>query len=104
MRGVDLAAKVAIVTGGYSGLGLETVRLFRQAGARVIVPARDVSRATAQIAGVEGVEIELMDLLDPASVDAFAERFLALNVPLDILVNSAGIMAVPRPDTRPPRI
>jgi NAD(P)-dependent dehydrogenase (short-subunit alcohol dehydrogenase family) len=95
MRGIDLTAKVAIVTGGYSGLGLETVRLFRQAGARVIVPARDVALATTQLAGIEGVEIELMDLLNPASVDAFAERFLALNVPLDILVNSAGIMAVP---------
>ncbi len=65
MQGIDLTARVAIVTAGISGLGLETVRLFRQAGARVIVPARDVPRATAQLAGIPGVEIESMDLLDP---------------------------------------
>jgi NAD(P)-dependent dehydrogenase (short-subunit alcohol dehydrogenase family) len=55
------------VTGGYSGLGLETVRTLRSAGAAVIVPARDRGRARAALAGLDGVEIESMDLLDPAS-------------------------------------
>ncbi|WP_454726499.1 MULTISPECIES: oxidoreductase [Cupriavidus] len=94
IAGIDLAGKTAIVTGGYSGLGRETARVLRAAGARVIVPARDVARARAALAGID-VEVEPMDLLDPASIDAFAARFLAGGQPLHILVNSAGIMAVP---------
>ncbi|MEI9972113.1 MAG: oxidoreductase [Ignavibacteriota bacterium] len=95
IRGIDLSGKIAIVTGGYSGLGRETVRTLASAGARVTVPTRDRARATAALAGIGNVEIEPMDLLDPASIDAFAERFLASGRPLHILVNSAGIMACP---------
>jgi NAD(P)-dependent dehydrogenase (short-subunit alcohol dehydrogenase family) len=95
IAGIDLAGKTAIVTGGYSGLGLETVRVFLAAGARVIVPARDVGRARTALAALPAAEIWPMDLLDPASIDAFAERFLAEGRPLQILVNSAGIMALP---------
>ncbi|WP_444438777.1 oxidoreductase [Pseudomonas sp. A6] len=95
IRGIDLTGRTAIVTGGYSGLGRETARVFKQAGARVIVPARDVDRARAALAGTVEVEVWPMDLLDPASVGAFADRFLAESPKLDLLVNSAGIMAVP---------
>lgn len=95
IKGIDLSEKIAIVTGGYSGIGVETVRALRSAGAKVIVPARDHDKAKAALKGLDGVEIEAMDLLDPASIDAFAERFLASGRPLDILVNSAGIMACP---------
>lgn len=95
IKGINLVGKVAIVTGGYSGLGLETVRTFLSAGARVIVPARDVPRATKALEHLAAAEVELMDLLDPVSIDAFAKRFLVSGLPLDILVNSAGIMAVP---------
>jgi NAD(P)-dependent dehydrogenase (short-subunit alcohol dehydrogenase family) len=95
IAGRNLAGKTAIVTGGYSGLGLETVRVFLAAGARVIVPARDVGRAKTALAGLAAAEIWPMDLLDPASIDAFAQRFLAEGTPLQILVNSAGIMALP---------
>ena len=94
IEGISLAGKTAIVTGGYSGLGRETVRVLLGAGADVIVPARDVARAGAALAGIEA-RIEPMDLLDPASIDAFAGRFLAEGRLLDILINSAGIMAVP---------
>lgn len=95
IRGIDLKNKIAIVTGGYSGLGLETVRTFAQAGAKVIVPARDVDRARKAIGAVAaGIEVRKMDLVDPASIDASAEDFLACGLPLHILVNSAGIMAV----------
>jgi NAD(P)-dependent dehydrogenase (short-subunit alcohol dehydrogenase family) len=97
MQGIDLSGKVAIVTGGYSGLGLETVRAFVEAGARVIVPARDIERARGQMGALaDRVEIESMDLLKPKTIDAFTERFLASAVPLHILVNSAGIMALPQ--------
>ncbi|MCW3058821.1 MAG: short chain dehydrogenase family protein [Capsulimonas sp.] len=95
IEGIDLSGKTAIVTGGYSGLGLETARALRSAGAQVIVPARDLNKAAAALAGIEGVQIEPMDLIDPASINAFAQRFLASGQPLHILVNSAGIMAGP---------
>lgn len=94
IRGIDLAGKTAIVTGGYSGLGRETARELRAAGARVIVPARDVHRSAAALTGID-VEIESMDLLDPLTIDAFAERFLTSAQPVHILVNGAGIMANP---------
>ncbi|AKT40794.1 SDR family NAD(P)-dependent oxidoreductase [Chondromyces crocatus] len=95
LRGVDLRDKTAIVTGGYSGLGRETVRVLLLAGARVIVPTRDVPRAKAALAHIDGADVQPMDLLDPASIDAFAARFLATEQPLHLLVNSAGIMALP---------
>ncbi|MGW1208546.1 oxidoreductase [Streptomyces sp. NPDC002499] len=95
IKGIDLTGKVAIVTGGYSGIGLETARVLRGAGAEVVVPARDPERAAAALKDVPGVEVAHLDLLDPASVDAFAEKFLASGRPLHILVNSAGIMATP---------
>ncbi|MDB6077890.1 MAG: short chain dehydrogenase family protein, partial [Akkermansiaceae bacterium] len=95
LAGLDLTGKVAIVTGGYSGIGTETTRVLAAAGAQVIVPARDLAKASAALAGIAGVEIGAMDLADPASIDAFADRFLATGRPLHILVNSAGIMACP---------
>jgi NAD(P)-dependent dehydrogenase (short-subunit alcohol dehydrogenase family) len=95
IRGCDLSGKVAIVTGGYSGLGLETVRVLHSAGAKIIVPARDHDKASKALKGLDDVDIEIMDLLVPASIDAFAEKFLASGRPLHILVNSAGIMACP---------
>ena len=90
-----LTGKVAIVTGGSSGIGVETTRALGSAGACVIVPARDLSRAANVLDGMQGVEIEQMDLLDPASIDAFAKRFLETKRPLHFLINSAGIMATP---------
>lgn len=95
IKGIDLTGRVAIVTGGYSGIGLETARVLSAAGAQVVVPARDRDRAAAALAGVPGVEIEVLDLLDAASIDAFADGFLGSGRPLHLLVNSAGIMAAP---------
>lgn len=94
LAGIDLAGKTAIVTGGYSGIGTETTRALRAAGAHVIVPARDLAKARTALEDID-VEIAAMDLVDPASVDAFAETFLASGEPLHILINSAGVMACP---------
>jgi len=94
LAGIDLTGKVAIVTGGYAGIGLATARALRAAGATVIVPARDLPKATRALDGID-IATSAMDLLDPASIDAFAARFLASGRPLHILVNSAGIMACP---------
>lgn len=95
IAGRDLTGKTAVVTGGYSGIGIETVRAFRSAGAKVVVPARDISKAKTNLAAMPNVRLEMMDLLDPESIDAFAERFLRENERLHILVNNAGIMAPP---------
>jgi NAD(P)-dependent dehydrogenase (short-subunit alcohol dehydrogenase family) len=90
-----LDGKVAVVTGGYVGIGLETTRVLSAAGATVIVPARPPEKARAALSGMERVELETVELSDPASVDAFAARFSASERPLHLLINNAGIMAVP---------
>lgn len=95
LGGRDLSGKRAIVTGGYSGLGLETTRALAAAGATVIVPARTPEKARAALAAIANVEQEALDLAEPASIDAFAQRFLASGRKLDILINNAAIMASP---------
>ncbi|WP_326954404.1 SDR family NAD(P)-dependent oxidoreductase [Amycolatopsis sp. NBC_01286] len=93
--GVDLTGKLAVVTGGHSGIGRETTRVLRERGAHVVVPVRDPAKAAGMLDGIAGVEIDRLDLADPASVDAFVRRFLASGRAVDILVASAGIMGVP---------
>ena len=95
LDGIDLTGKIAIVTGGNAGIGLETTRVLAAAGATVIVPARDTAKARHHLLGIANVELEAMDLVDPASIDAFAERFLASGRPLHLLINNACIMWVP---------
>lgn len=90
-----LDGAIAIVTGGYAGVGLETTRALSEAGATVVVPARTQDKAHAALAGMAGVEIDSLDLFEPASIDAFAARFLASGRPVHMLVNNAGIMAAP---------
>lgn len=95
LHGIDLRGKVAIVTGGYSGIGLETTRALAEAGATVIVPARTEDKARQALGSIPRVEQSRLDLLDPGSIDAFASEFLATGRPLHILINNAGIMATP---------
>jgi len=101
IKNIDMAGKIAIVTGGNTGIGLETAKTLAQAGMSVIVPARDIQKARKNLEGIANVEIEKMNLMDTASIDAFAENFLASDRPLHLLVNNAGIMWVPlRRDSR----
>ncbi|NYV74065.1 oxidoreductase, partial [Streptomyces sp. UH6] len=95
LDGIDLSGSTAIVTGGHSGLGLETTRALAAAGARVVVPARRRAAAQEAVKGIDGVETDDLDLSDLDSVRGFAERFLASGREIDILVNSAGVMACP---------
>jgi NAD(P)-dependent dehydrogenase (short-subunit alcohol dehydrogenase family) len=95
IKGIDLTGKIAIVTGGNTGIGLETTRTLAAAGATVIVPARDIEKARKNLENINNVEIMSMDLLDPASIDAFANSFMASGRPLHLLINNAGIMWVP---------
>lgn len=101
IKGIDLKEKIVIVTGGNTGIGLETTKTLANAGATVIVPARDVEKAKKNLEGIKNVEIEIMDIMNPDSIDAFAEKFLLSNRPLHLLINNAGIMWVPlRRDSR----
>ena len=95
INGIDLMGKVAIVTGGNTGIGLETVKTLSGAGAEVIVPARDVEKARRNLDGISNVIIEEMDLMNPNSIDIFADKFLHSGKPLHLLINNAGIMWVP---------
>ena len=98
---IDLTGKVAIVTGGNAGIGLETTKVLAGAGAKVIVPARDVEKAKKNLAGIANVELASLDLINPKSIDEFTEKFLASGRPLHLLINNAGIMWVPlRRDSR----
>lgn len=95
IKGISLTGKTIIVTGGYAGIGLETVKVFAAAGANITVPARDTSKAAANLHGIPNVTVQAMDLMDAASIDRFAEKFLATHNQLHLLVNNAGIMWVP---------
>ncbi len=95
IRGVDLSGRLAIVTGGYSGLGLETTRALTGAGAHVVVPARRPDAAREALSGIDDVEVDELDLADLDSVAGFAERFLSTGRDIDIMINSAAIMACP---------
>jgi NAD(P)-dependent dehydrogenase (short-subunit alcohol dehydrogenase family) len=95
VQGVDLAGKLAVVTGGYSGIGIETTRALAAAGAHVVVPARRPDAAREALAGLDSVEVAELDLADLDSVAAFADDFLASDRSIDILIHSAAIMASP---------
>ncbi|GAA4081393.1 SDR family NAD(P)-dependent oxidoreductase [Streptomyces shaanxiensis] len=95
LAGTDLTGKLAIVTGGYSGIGLETTRALTRAGARVVVPARRPEDAREALEGVPGVEVDELDLADLESVRGFADRFLTSGRTVDFVINSAGVMACP---------
>lgn len=96
VAGLDLSGRTAVVTGGYSGLGTETVRALADAGARVVVGARRPDAARADLAGVSGdVRILPLDLATPAAIDAFVAALGAVTPRLDVLINNAAIMACP---------
>jgi NAD(P)-dependent dehydrogenase (short-subunit alcohol dehydrogenase family) len=97
LDGVDLAGKRAVVTGGASGIGVETVRALARAGAAVTIAARKPDAAEAVAAemrrstGDGAIEFAQLELTDRASIDRFVA---AWDGPLDILVNNAGVMAL----------
>ncbi|MFF4738562.1 SDR family NAD(P)-dependent oxidoreductase [Streptomyces sp. NPDC001262] len=95
MAGLDLSGTTAVVTGGYSGLGLETTRNLAAAGARVVVPARRPDIARSALADVAGCEVVPMDLADPGSVRTAAARINDSLDRLDLLMAVAGVMATP---------
>ncbi len=96
MRGIDLSGKNAVVTGGYSGIGLETTKALMAAGANVIVPVRNRQKAHDNFNALGlAVQTYEMDLSNLVSVQAFASEVGGVWDKVDILINNAGIMACP---------
>ncbi len=95
-EGIDLTGKTIVVTGGYSGIGTETVRALASRGGHVIVGARRPDMAREVLREMDGtITILPLNLSDPASIDDFAQQVAALTDSLDILANNAAIMANP---------
>lgn len=95
LQGIDLTGKLAVVTGGYSGIGIEAVKALAGAGAEVIVPARRHDVAAEALSGVARVRPATMDLASLESVRAFADSLLSEGRHIDMLINNAGIMGTP---------
>jgi NAD(P)-dependent dehydrogenase (short-subunit alcohol dehydrogenase family) len=104
IAGIDLTGRRTIVTGGASGIGIETARALASAGAEVTLAVRDVDagqRVAEDIVATTGnkqVLVGHLDLADPASVAAFVADWTG---PLHVLINNAGVMA--SPETRTPQ-
>lgn len=101
LEGIDLTGKLALVTGGYSGIGIAMVRALVAAGAEVLVPARRPELAAEVMVGIERVILGKMDLADQTSVATYADSVLALDRHLDLVIDSAGIMATPQEHVGP---
>lgn len=102
LEDINLAGKVAIVTGGYSGIGLETVRALASKGAKVIVPVRSEAKSKDALAGLSGdIATAPMDLADLASVKQFVASMQVTLGQLDLLINNAGVMASPESKVGP---
>ncbi len=96
MADIDMTGKTAIVTGGYSGIGLETVRALADKGASVIVPVRSETKARENLSDLRGdIKLAPMDLGDLSTVQTFAASVLGRYNQLDLLINNAGVMASP---------
>ena len=99
------SGRVAVVTGANSGLGLVTSRELARAGATVVMGCRDPGRGTAALKQVRDevpgadVTCESLDLASLASVREFAKRVTTSYQGIDLLVNNAGVMAIPRATT-----
>lgn len=102
----DQSGRVAVVTGANSGIGLETTRALADSGALVVMACRDRARGEAarsrllerlsdRAGAADRLVVVELDLADPASIAVFADRFANDYEQLDLLINNAGVMAVP---------
>ena len=96
MESIDLSGKTALVTGGYSGIGTETVRALTKAGATVLAPSRDVDRALKALEGIIPAEqIGFMDLSDLSTIARYGEDLSSTYPVIDLAIFNAGVMACP---------
>ncbi|NUP47492.1 MAG: SDR family oxidoreductase [Catenulispora sp.] len=102
----DLTGRTFVVTGANSGLGLESVRILAAHGAHVVLTARDRLKGEAAVAKIAqetpgaSLELRILDLADLESVRAFADGVRADGLPVNVLINNAGVMMTPPRTTR----
>ncbi len=102
LDGIDLSGKTAFITGGASGLGMETARAMAKRGAHIIIAARDLekgeaaAKAVTEATGNDNVDIIELDLASLESIRQCAEAANAKNEKIDLLINNAGVMACPQ--------
>ncbi|XP_047540392.1 retinol dehydrogenase 12-like [Vanessa atalanta] len=100
-----LHGKIALITGGNSGIGFETAKDLARRGAKVIIASRDVEKSEEAVANIiattgnESVEHRFLNLLKKDSIEAFAKDFNKEFHRLDILVNNAGIGTIKKQKT-----
>ncbi|URD82873.1 PPR repeat [Musa troglodytarum] len=100
-EGVDASNLTVIITGGASGIGAETARVFALRGAHVIIAARNMEAATDAkqliLKTIPSARVDLLelDLSSLKSVRAFSDKFLSMDLPLNVLINNAGVMFCP---------
>lgn len=101
----NLEGKVVLLTGGTSGIGIETARALATANAHVIITARDMARGAEVVedlkktSGNDNIDVMELDLNSLQSVRDFVDNFRARNLPINILICNAGIMACPQSKT-----
>jgi NAD(P)-dependent dehydrogenase (short-subunit alcohol dehydrogenase family) len=103
LEGIDLTGRVAVVTGGYGGLGRETARALAAHGARVVIAGRDPQRladtaaelTAASPAGTPAIETLVLDLASLDSVRAAAAEVVRRHPAIHLLIDNAGVMACP---------
>jgi NAD(P)-dependent dehydrogenase (short-subunit alcohol dehydrogenase family) len=101
----DLSGRTAVVTGANSGLGFESALALGRAGAEVVLACRDQVKGTGALDRIRlsapdaKVSLAPLDLADLGSVAAFASAYADQHDGLDILLNNAGVMAIPRRET-----
>lgn len=97
----DQSGRTAVITGATSGIGYETAKALAGAGARVIIASRNVEKGAAVLAEIRAahpraeISFEPLDLASLASVANCAERIAAAAPRIDLLINNAGVMAIP---------
>jgi len=101
LENIDLSNKTVLITGANNGLGYETSRYFAQHGARVLMTSRSLERGTKAMSQLMSefpnahLQLFSLDLGDSKSIDALATDLHMQHLNIDILINNAGIMAVP---------
>ncbi|KAL3690362.1 hypothetical protein R1sor_016671 [Riccia sorocarpa] len=100
-EGIDASGRTVVLTGGFKGIGVYTARTLASRGAHVIMAGRNMTDGTAAREAIlkdfpqAKVDIMELDLASLDSVRAFAKEFSSKDLPLNILINNAGVMACP---------
>jgi NAD(P)-dependent dehydrogenase (short-subunit alcohol dehydrogenase family) len=95
LEGVDLSGQRILITGASAGLGVETARALTAHGAKVVGAARDLAKARAATAHIEGLELVELDLASLASVRKAADELNGAGQTFDVIIANAGVMACP---------